>query len=273
VNPERPSISIEKVTPDTATEWLKQNLHNRNIRPGRVAEIARDMANGDFQFTGDPIKFSRDGELIDGQHRLAAVQQSGLTLAFTVVRGLPRTAQDVVDIGAGRTTADVLRIAGHSHPAILAAAARLVTLVDLRLINDTDHRRTRLTHAEVRHAVDTLGLLLERACDRVATLRHGVACPPSVLAAGYFLCERVADNDTADEFFSRLHDGAMLATGSPVLALRNRFSEIRQSRTYMTPPMHLSMILRAWNAWREGRTMAMIPAVKSGAIIRVPDPI
>jgi hypothetical protein len=37
--------------------------------------------------------------------------------------------------------------------------------------------------------------------------------------------------------------------------------------------MHLSMILRAWNAWREGRTMAMIPAVKSGAIIRVPDPI
>jgi hypothetical protein len=192
------------------------------------------MTNGDFQFTGDPIKFTGDGELIDGQHRLAAVQQSGLTLEFTVVRGLPREAQDVVDIGAGRT---------------------------------------RLTHAEIRHAVATLGLPLERACDRISSLRNGVACPPSVLTAGYFLCERVSDNDTADEFFSRLHDGAMLASGSPVLALRNRFSEIRQSRTYMTPQMYLSMVLRAWNAWREGRTMSMIPAVKSGAIIRVPDPI
>src|SRR4051794_31155207 len=105
-----PTTSIEDVTPAVAADMLAANTKNRTLRRTLVDVYAADMAKGNWQFTGEAVKISTDGVLLDGQHRLEAIVQAGVTVPMLVVRGLPRATQDVMDSGAKRSAADALRL-------------------------------------------------------------------------------------------------------------------------------------------------------------------
>lgn len=113
-----------EITPETAAKWLESNAEfNRKLRQSVVDRYARDMLNGEWNLTHQGIAFDTKGRLIDGQHRLAAVAKAGVSVKMTVVRDAPAGAFDHVDIGLGRTTADVLKAQGegwisHQHIAI-----------------------------------------------------------------------------------------------------------------------------------------------------------
>jgi len=100
---------IEKVTPAKAREWLERNnTRNRNLRPHKVALYADQMTRGQWLMAGDPIRFDSDGTLLDGQHRLAAVVESGKAQYFIIVMGLDPRTFGVMDIGMARTPGDSL---------------------------------------------------------------------------------------------------------------------------------------------------------------------
>lgn len=113
-----------EVTPEIATDWLANNAEfQRKLRQVVVERYARDMLNGAWNLTHQGIAFDTKGRLIDGQHRLAAIVKAGIPVKMTVVRDTPAGAFDHVDIGFGRTTADVLKAQGegwitHEHIAI-----------------------------------------------------------------------------------------------------------------------------------------------------------
>jgi len=51
-----------------ARAWFELNIiNNRGIRPAVVDAYARDMAAGHWRLNGDPIRFNKKGQLIDGQ--------------------------------------------------------------------------------------------------------------------------------------------------------------------------------------------------------------
>src|SRR3954466_6916862 len=64
------SISIMLVTPALAMDWLDVNFRNRSVNARDIDRINRDLLAGEFEFLGDPIRFGKNGELYDGQHRL-----------------------------------------------------------------------------------------------------------------------------------------------------------------------------------------------------------
>ena len=82
-------ISIVDVSPAQAKVWLDEcNTKNRRLNPGHVRRIASQMQNGQWLFNGDTICFDKNGILVDGQHRLAAIFQSGATVKCIIVRNL-----------------------------------------------------------------------------------------------------------------------------------------------------------------------------------------
>lgn len=265
-----PQFSVEVVGPDLAQVWLDRNTSNRHLRPRRVAALAKDMANGDFLMTGEAIKFAVDGTLLDGQHRLAAVVESGATVTFAVIHGLDSTAQDVMDTGAARSAADQLKLAGHVNPTALAAVARWVTLWDKGLIASGEWNKYAVTHSEIKRAIERDPSLTQSATMGMR-FRKGIDMHPAAVSTSYHLCRRV-DEDAAFEFFSRVADGVAQPPGSPILAMRNRLSEVRRARTHLVLPVYLSLTFRAWNAWRQSRAMAQIPLFRDGAPIPVPEP-
>ncbi len=106
-----------EITPAMATNWLKNNFGNRPMKEDVVKAYARDMINKVWFATHQGIAFNDLDALIDGQHRLAAIVMSGVTVRMMVTFGLPSrveghamTTMDAVDRGATRSVADQLTI-------------------------------------------------------------------------------------------------------------------------------------------------------------------
>ena len=122
----KPTTATVMVSSQTALRWLDRNVRNRPLSPITVAKYARDMSSGQWLFTADPIRFDIDGNLIDGQHRLAAIAEcEDLALPMLVVRGLPAETQFKMDQGRRRSTHQQLAMKGVPNATNVAAAVRL----------------------------------------------------------------------------------------------------------------------------------------------------
>lgn len=100
------------ITPEIAARWLSNNSGNRRITPSRVSALASEMSSGRWILTGQAVQLDSTGRLIDGQHRLSAVVQSGVSVQMLVANGVDRSAQVVIDTGKTRSFSDVLTMNG-----------------------------------------------------------------------------------------------------------------------------------------------------------------
>jgi len=118
------SAGIEKITPEIATEWL-QNVweEQRVIRPGHVKRLVADMIAGRFHIAPDCILRVK-GSVMNGQHRLRAVVESGKAQQFVVMESNDEELYKVIDAGLKRTLADGLK--GHQYAGKIPSVARWV---------------------------------------------------------------------------------------------------------------------------------------------------
>ena len=104
-------ISVRELTPVHAAKILEsKNLSNRNINSARISEYSEAMKAGEWQFNGDPIRFTSDGILSDGQHRLTAVVRSGIPQTFLIIENMEKETRLTLDAGKVRNGGDTLAI-------------------------------------------------------------------------------------------------------------------------------------------------------------------
>ncbi len=266
-------IEVVDVDADLATEWLAKNTNNRPVRKRRVIEFRRDMLAGNWRDVGDPLRFNVDGEMIDGQHRLEAIVLASkvmpdIKVPLVVVRGVKNEDHVVIDTGTRRTASDQLRIAGYQNYAILGAAAKWCLLFDRKALY-ADAMLKSVTHAEIMQYVEDNPDLQDIANEVGRTIGKKCDMPNGYIACGYYLCWRINKGE-ADEFFGRFADGIGLYEGDPILALRNRLAENRRNHGNLSGAMYLSLLLRAWNAKRENRSLKSLPLERGGQAIPAP---
>lgn len=113
------------VTPVQAKKWLERNTDNRDIRHSVVTGLAESIRRGEWILSHQGIAFSKTGRLLDGQHRLLAVVESGISVRMSVTFGVEEDAFKVMDIGNRRSVHDIL---GTSKS--LAAVARFFAVLE-----------------------------------------------------------------------------------------------------------------------------------------------
>jgi hypothetical protein len=124
------SAKIEIMTKRLVDDLLAMNINNRPVKKAVVEKYSRDMKAGNWRVTNQGIGISNDGILIDGQHRLLALRESGYpNVECVVVYGLDQESQRVVDQHAKRDARDLFRIAFNAvvarmTPAVLNALGR-----------------------------------------------------------------------------------------------------------------------------------------------------
>lgn len=111
------TISVEEITPAKAKEYLSHNtINNRHLMAKRVHDLSRIMKNGEFVTTNQGIAFDDKGNLIDGQHRLAAIVESGVSVTMAVAHGIPSESIWAIDTGAKRSTSQLMEMMGDCKP-------------------------------------------------------------------------------------------------------------------------------------------------------------
>ena len=102
---------VEMVTPEKAEKWLSNMIHNRNISRDAIVKYTNDIKNGMWQISGQGIIFNEDGQLVDGQHRLAAIVKTGVSVPLFVIYGAPKSTS-IHDMCRKRTVSNSLKMAG-----------------------------------------------------------------------------------------------------------------------------------------------------------------
>lgn len=122
-NPGMMSV-VEQIDPTIARCYLEANTQNRRVRRTWVAQLVKIMRDGDWRLNHQGIAFNCDGSLKDGQHRLMAIVESGVTILVMVTRGLPGEAMETIDVHQRRTEADVMNLMGFEVNHHMVAVAR-----------------------------------------------------------------------------------------------------------------------------------------------------
>jgi hypothetical protein len=261
-------MTRETVTPEMAEAWLGRNRRNRNVRTSLVTRYARDMANGEWLYTGEAIKFSEEGNLIDGQHRLHAVIEADCPIEMEVIRDLPQATQDIMDTGLKRTHADMLALHGYSSTNNLAAAARL----GLRVENGSLYgNRFSPTQAELRQWVEENPEITDSV---EIGMRYGKRSDarPAVTTYTHYVLTRLDKHD-ADRFWIGVGTKVGLEEGDPRLVLSQRLADLRRQNVRVSDADALSLIYRAWNHWRDGNKMQFLRnQTDGGGRVAVPRP-
>lgn len=180
--------TTETITPKQAEKYLAFNTCNRSVRKSLVSQYARDMKNGEWKLTHQGIAFDRDGVLLDGQHRLLAIIESGVTVHMLVVRGVESKHQLFMDDHAKRSAGDALTLArgenvSKTEVAIVRAA------VELQEKKIAKH----LTKAELNQLIDEFRPALDFTSEFLLTRYRGVTAAPvwGAIALSWFYVDNL----------------------------------------------------------------------------------
>ena len=240
------------VTPQLAKQWLAMNTDNRKPSANWIGKLARDMRNGQFPNIGETIKFDTEGHLIDGQHRLMAVIESGKTIEFIIVEGIARENRFKMDKNRRRSASDELTM-GYGIPSAKSAQAvcRLVLLWEVEEIRGEVYKPT---DAEIVDYVVANRDAIGQAVRFGMGLRNEIGALPAAFGALYYLTYRI-DAATGLEFWEGVMRGERLTSGDPELALRNLIIRHAQKGGEKPVKPFLAAGAKAWNAKREGKKM------------------
>lgn len=138
------------ITPDDARQMLFKNEGNRNISTSHARHIALQMKLLRWIKTPCALIFAKDGNIVDGQHRLEGILGSGVSqnMIFAVANNAEEIFQ-ILDQGKTRTNADILRLPNQIVQPIqyLLRCDGLLKPVasDIQQVNDT-HLMTACTY-------------------------------------------------------------------------------------------------------------------------------
>ena len=249
---------VEIITPEIAQIMLSRNLNNRPLpNVGRFESLLRGHQ---FVLTHQGIAFDQEGNLLDGQTRLHAIKNTGISAKMMVTRGLPKVSEngqviktiDCIDCGKARSIADQLAVGyGFKNTASVSAAARAVLM-----FATTDHRikLTPATAVFILTNYDSIPVMASKA-NTVRSLMTG-----TILAAIGIAIRSYPE--IMHTFFEPYLRGENLSLGSPILALRNYILNSAggnsRNRTNMMP--RLSITLNAILAHINGSSVKKVVA-------------
>jgi hypothetical protein len=239
------------VGPELAARMLALNTGNRKVNQRRVDEFALAMASGEFINTGEPIIFSDQGILNDGQNRLHAIVKSGVSIEVDVRFGIPRAAFVRTNTGASRNAADVLSIRGVGSAATIAATVRLLMAYERGL---PEHLRDTFDNQAVDSAFSSWPEV-PKAMAMVSEAGVRAAFRGTSLYAAVALALRHPKSSGISRWLESVETGYGLEPGDPVYALRERLTKPGKDGAFGRDRqlVRFALMIRSWMLFRDGK--------------------
>lgn len=249
-------FDIVKMTPRLAAEMLaKPWVRQRSLSQRTVDKYARAMTEGRWEEPSlDPIAFTTEDELGNGQHRLSAVIKAGWVGDMLIAYDVPAENFLVHDTGRHRIASQFVRT---PNAKIVASIARLVLWYDKEHPAPPRGAAASFDNDEVLSFVDENEAALIRAADLAVRAYRTTGIPAGVHGTVLFVAERGRmDPDRIEAWVAGIASGAGLETGDPRLALRNRLARNPVLRRDQVSLWYL--ITRAFNAFMHDKRLAKI---------------
>lgn len=263
---------ITTITPEMAEKMLKNNYNNRKKKIGKISQYAVDMREGKWKMNGDPIRFAETNRLLDGQNRLFAIVESGVSQDMLVLKGFDENVFATIDTGANRNAADVLStfIENPSRATDYSSLIRRIISYE-RGIRSLGTPKVANT---LRRTVSRITITNEDVVDYLINKPYEINdvyefCTKlrkkskTILAYSdfqfIFWMLRAVNMFSAIEFCTNLATGVALEEGNPILVLRERLLKNKQQKVGGLSAKELLQIISiAWNYYRLGNKITQL---------------
>lgn len=266
-------IQVETITPETAKFYMTMNKGNRSLSQRTIAEYSRQMKAGKWHLTHQGVAFDEAGELLDGQHRLRAIIDSGVSVQMVVTRNMPRSTFMVLDSGQKKQARQLLD-GELKHRTSIASAARYLLVVEgkagvgsqTNYIVDSCYW-TSATTSDILECVERWPELQEaaRLASSIYTNSRITKAPHTAVIAQIM---RTPFANRLPDWANGLEYGAGLQLGDPRLALRDKFLRLSSSREHegIGKTLAYSVIVKSWNAFATNKQLKVARMGRSEAV-------
>ena len=258
---------IVTVTPSQASRWIEKNTNNRPLNERRVANLAAAIERGEWELNGDAIRFSESGVLLDGQHRLAAILNSGCSVQTMVVTGLKDSVFDVIDRGTSRTVGDILSMRGERNANALAAAARLYYIWSVTGDPFNGSPENAPTARQIESVIDE-NPGMRRAVKSVSSsswIRKNLT--PRIAAFCFYVFDQSDLSSSLESFYTILDTGAASMQRDAAIVLRDLIMEDRaaSSKRKMSARYKGALVFKAFKKHALGEPVTFLRVRTEGS--------
>lgn len=252
INLSKPGLWTIKITPDLAFHWLTKNWdNNRRMRPGHVEYLAGEMRAGNWRGDHpDALLFDTEGNLFQGQHRLSAVIECGLTVEMRVEGGVDPGLYPYLDAGLARNLEDRVKLVANDKDNKM-----VVMLVNFFRKRDKARKWSSRTSPEMAVAIfDEHKASFTWAASVHRTIRGVGRVPIMAAAAEYY----EQDKDKAQAFIETLLSMNGEGPVSQARLLRDTILRRANMRGSVTGGLHeeaYQLAIAAMKAHKQGRTL------------------
>lgn len=249
-----PAAYVHTIYPELAGYITEEiNGINRPRSSKKVSEYIEALEKDRWPVTGATIVFSKQGYLLDGQHRLQASKLSGLPIRTYVVFGIDAGAFTMIDIGRKRTNMDAFHI---EHVPNAKAAAKAVRWLHI-LRSDPLNRGVQISNDDAIRLYRDDSKINRKVFDECVekaiviekeTKLRSKAMPAGSMAALLYLfaLKSQKDADTFARMFIQNKGPAKPVMQRVATVMNNSGGRIKET-------FRNKMVVIAWNAFRSGK--------------------
>jgi len=249
-------LETKLITPAMAKQMLATNTNNRNAKRTRIEKYASEMKLGLWKSnTGEFIKISENGRLIDGQHRLLAIINANIPVELGVITGLSEDVFSVIDTGANRGANDAFTIEGIKNALLVSTTIQSYSILKTG---------KKLRHFARKSNQEVLAIYNERpefwqsVALMAQTLSRSFSRILEQSIIGSFMAYLVEKDEVmAKAFLNQLCTGNDI-TNPTILILRNKLIADKVGNHKLEKDVRNAYIIKTWNAFRTNRIIKVI---------------
>lgn len=246
------------ITPEMAAIYLKRNSVNRPVSQRLITEYSRMMAAGLwFEDTGETLKFTPDGVLIDGQHRLYSLIKANVRLIMDIVE-VPIEAFRYIDQGKKRGAGDVFACNGIlNYRGVSSGLRRYLALKKGWVIGSEagglNTLQLAVSGSELLSVYECNPKIYQGAFNNSQRWYHKSGRLMKMAEImGYYLYFRDIHEDDAFEFMKKLFEGIEMEPNSPIVLLKRRLMENNVNTRYkISGKVKTALTIKTWNYYRK----------------------
>ena len=256
-----PTFEVVTMSPQWAEKILSHNNNrNRKIRKQHLLKLTRTIENGEWKITNQGIALDADGNLLDGQHRLAAIVKSKRQVKILLGRNCDPSTFGVIDIGATRTAGDMLTLSGckSDHNTLAAAIKMYIAYIEnpktrWGSANTPNHNKVVKYWGAKEEIIGTYYPLIHKCHRHFKCFSKSAAITFCLIADDYEW--RLAE---VMEFWTLLSTGANLPADCAILSFRNQLTDPnfrRRGNGSHSAQLQLNAMIKCFNNWKEGKAV------------------
>lgn len=247
-------MRLELITPQRAKQMLDNNIeNNRNVRPQTVELYKQQMLKGNWigRHPGT-YTVNKQGKLLDGQHRLKAIVESGVSV-YGYIATVDDSVMPTIDEGRKRTAGNAAHVFGIQNANNVVAAIRIYRAL----------KNGRITSKDTLTNLDMIELYykdkerIDHVVSNSSTLYSRNKMISTSLISALWMYFDDIDSEGAESFISQLITGRDV-NNDTILVLRDRLIQ-EKTNVRKTPQSNLiALIIKTWNCCREAKTLKVL---------------